>query len=110
MRTKNQGGLCSFSPDSKVNKRLLESAYGSVWKGNLSAYWDDEIEEWREHKGVIYPQVNINLENEKLKWDDREKFEKAYYSLFENLKEKNILRWASLRVNGKKVHDWSDEE
>lgn len=104
------GELCLFSPDSKVNKRLLESAYGSAWKGFLSAYWKDEIEEWQEHKGMIFPTVNINLENEKLCWDDREEFKKAYYSLFENLKGKNILRSSTLKINGKKVHDWSDDE
>lgn len=107
---------------NSYNKRLLESAYGSNWKGSLSAYWDDEIQEWQKHKGVIYPDVNINLENDKLYWDDRgeenerayfwddrEKFEKAYASLFENLKGKNVLRYASLSVNGKKVHYWSIE-
>lgn len=26
---------------NSYNKRLLESAYGSNWKGSLSAYWDD---------------------------------------------------------------------
>ena len=117
------GELCSFYPDSKVNKRLLESAYGSEWKGYLSAYWDDEIKEWSKHKGVIFPDVNINLENEELYWDDRGeefekayfwddrvKFEKAYYSLFEYLKGRNILRWASLKVNDKRVHEWSNED
>lgn len=103
------GELYSFSPDSKVNKKLLESAYGSEWKGSLSAYWYDEIKEWREHKGEIFAEVNINLENIKLFWDDKEEFENAYYSLFENLKGKNILRSAALKVNGKEVHHWSND-
>lgn len=103
------GEFCSFSPDSKVNKRLLESAYGSEWKGSLYAYWDDEIKEWREHKGEIFAEVNINLENIKVFWDDKEEFEKTYYSLFQNLKEKNILRSATLKINGKEEHHWSND-
>lgn len=54
----------------------------------------------------------LDLVSEAIKSDekDREKLEKAYYSLFEYLKGKNILRWASLSVNGKRVHYWSNKE
>lgn len=106
----NEGNLYFFSAEEGTNKALLESGYGSSWKGFLYADWDDKKTEWREHNGHIYPLVNIELKNRLCYFDDRDEFERAYYVLFEELKNKNVLRCASLKINGKMCHNWESEK
>lgn len=99
--------LHRFSPEGEPNKRLLNSQKGSVWKGRLYGYWDDEKPDWSEHHGKIYPEVNIEYEN--LVFDDYEQFEARFREIFKDLKEKNVIKTASLKKNNKKIFDWNEQ-
>ena len=79
-------------PEPDVNKKLLISSYGEKWKGHLYANWHDEKPEWCAHRGMIYPMVNIQLDN--LSFDDHEVFEKRFYELFDHLKELKLISYA----------------
>lgn len=100
--------LHTFSPEGTVEKRLLNSEKGSAWKGFLYASWDDEKPEWRNCHGMIGTNVNISYEN--LAFDAYEQFEARFYEIFEELKEKKLLRCAQLERNGKKIFDWDENQ
>ncbi len=95
-------------PEPDVNKRLLISSYGKKWKGHLYANWYDEKPEWCAHRGMIYPMVNIQLDN--LSFDDHEVFEKRFYELFEHLKGLKLISYAILNVNHKRKFMWGEND
>lgn len=97
-----------FLPGEATRKDCLKSYLGEKWKGCLYAYWNSTPSVWQEHKGMIFPEVNVKYDN--LFFDDLEEFKKAYDNLFEELKKKKIIRGASLEIDHKKVHRWEDSE
>ena len=92
-------------PSPEVNRRLLISAHGKHWRGCLYADWKNPKPDYLEHKGYIEPLVNV--EYDRLEFDDYNAFEARYFEIFEELKGKEILEYAVLRVNGVKKHTWS---
>ena len=102
------GSLYSFCPEAPVNTNLLQSIKGENWEGYLWAEWKDKKSEWSEHHGYIQPMVNGDYKS--TDWDDYNEFLKEYYRLFEELKEKQILRHATMKCNKKVIHDWSEKD
>lgn len=100
--------LYSFGAEEPVKKDLLLSAKGESWQGFLHAEWDDVKPEWREHHGNIWP--NINLKYNIPGFDDYNEFEEKYYQVFEELKNKNVIRNALMKRNRKVLHHWENEE
>ena len=98
--------LHTFAPEGTDNKRLLNSEKGSTWKGSLYAFWYDEKPVWMECCGMISPNVNISYEN--LEFDNYEQFETRFWEIFEELKEKKLIRYAKLERNREKVFDWNE--
>lgn len=95
-------------PEPDVNKSLLCSCYEEKWKGFLLADWYDEKPEWLENHGVIMPNLNIKLDN--LRFDNYTDFEKRFYELFEHLKGLNLIGYAILNVNRKRIFIWQGDE
>ena len=95
-------------PEPDINKRLLISSHGEQWKGHLYADWYDEKPEWCEHRGMIYPILNIQLDD--LSFDDFEAYEKRFYELFEHLKGLHLISYAILNVNHKRTFMWVEKE
>lgn len=102
------GTLYSFSPETPVPANLLRSAKGERWQGSLTAEWKDVKPEWSEHHGYIFPNVNMRYDN--LEFDDYDAFTERYYQLFEELKNKGIIRYAVLKRNKEKIHQWEAEK
>ncbi len=101
--------LHAFQPEKGcTERRLLQSAKGELWQGFLYAEWEDEKPEWSEHHGYVWPIVNIeyNLPG----FDDYDEFVAKYYGVFEELKEKGIIRRARLKRNRQLIHEWEAEE
>ena len=101
-----KGNLNFFSAEAKSSKNLMKSVYGGKWKGFLEGCWYDKKPDWYNCHGMIFLDTDDEKYNSMF-FDDFEEFEKAYYSIFEELKSKNIIRSASLKVNNKKVHQWN---
>lgn len=91
-------------PDSDVSKKLLRSKYGDKWKGYLYADWYDKKPDWCEYHGMIWPMVNIQLDD--LEFNDREAFEKRFYELLEHMKALDLIYSATLNINGKRTTVW----
>ncbi|BBI34018.1 hypothetical protein [Cohnella abietis] len=84
------------------NKTLLQSAHGDQWKGFLYGDWVDDNPIWRV-KGYI----TASSLHEGKQCDDRVTLEKEYYLLFNELRDKSVLRSSILRKNGTIIHTWS---
>ncbi len=90
-----------------VNKELLQSAKGEEWQGFLYGEWVDKKPDWLVSNGYICADTLIKGKQ----YDDWETLEKDYYTIFNELKLKNVLRSSSLKKNKKEIHSWclSDE-
>lgn len=88
--------------NEKVNMELLESVKGDKWQGFLYAEWVDNKPICLEKKGYISAPTLIKEEYER--WEE---LEARYYIIFNELKEKNILRSSSLRKNNITIHSWN---
>ena len=93
-------------PEPDVSKNLLISAYEENWKGSITAEWFDEKPWWSECHGTIMPQLNVRLDD--LKFDDYPAFEKRFYELLDDLKARQLLNYAVLKVNGRKIFRWQE--
>lgn len=89
--------------NSDVNKKLLQSAKGDKWQGFLYGVWVDNKPDWSETNGYICA-ANI-IEGKQ--YDSWEALEKDYYSIFNELKNKSVLRSSSLKKNEVAIHTWS---
>lgn len=89
------------SCNDNVDKRLLQSAKGDKWQGFLYGDWVDNNPTWRV-KGYI---SGSSIEGKE--YDNWELLEKEYYLIYNDLKNKNILRRSSLKKNNIEVHSWS---
>lgn len=85
-----------------VNKELLQSVKGDKWQGFLYAEWADNKPDWCKKNGYI----SASILNEGEDYDNWEELETQYYAIFNNLKEKNLLRSSTLRKNGTRIHSW----
>ncbi|MGO4528551.1 hypothetical protein AB4Z30_05670 [Paenibacillus sp. 2TAF8] len=85
------------------NKQMLRSAKGDNWQGVLYGDWIDVLPEWREVKGYMSASVLSRASS----YDDWLSLESDYYSLFNELKGKGILRSSLLRKNNKLIHSWN---
>lgn len=94
-----------FAPEKEESKRVLLSKEGENWKGFLYAEWYDEKPEWSECNGYI--DVNVNRPYKSVHFNSKEEFEREYYRLFEELKTKEIIRSASMKINKEWVHSWN---
>ena len=100
--------LRSFVPEGVVNTNILNSVKGENWKGFLQAEWKDEIPQWQEHYGNIYPIVNVKFKN--LEFDDFQEFEDRFMEIFKELKAKKIIRYARMKCNNKNIFNWDEKE
>lgn len=100
--------LHSFKPNHPVPLNLLNSAKGEKWQGYLYGEWDDVKAEWMEHHGHIW--ANVNEKYDIPEYDNYEAFERKYYELFEELKNKGIIRSARLKRNKQLIHSWEVEK
>lgn len=98
--------LFCFSPENHTDKDVLKSVHGEKWKGFLYAEWNDKKSEWRDYRGYVFADVNCPCES--IESDDRQEVFDGYYRLFEKLRQADAIRFASLKINGERIHDWSD--
>lgn len=102
-----KGAVYPFKPMGEVPMKLLRSAKGEKWQGWLHAEWEDVKPEWSEHHGHIWPCVNLDYNMPG--FDDYDEFEKKYYQVFAELKDKGVIRRASLKRNKQIIHSWDAE-
>lgn len=98
--------LYSFCPETAAPKNLLQSVKGEGWQVFLTAEWNDENPEWSEYHGYIFSTVNVEYDNLDMGFNDYDAFTERYYQLFEELKNKGIIRYAVMRRNKEKIHQW----
>lgn len=60
------------------------------------------------YHGIIDPDVNLDYEN--LLFDDYKQFEARFWEIFEDLKEKKLIRYAKLERNRAKIFSWEENE
>lgn len=94
-----------FRPENHTNNNVLKSVHGEKWKGFLHAEWRDNKPEWAEYKGYVSADVNYPCES--IDSDDRQEIIDGYYGLFEKLRQADVIRYALLKINGKRIHDWT---
>lgn len=99
-----EGNLHCFVPEEHDNKSLLVSVEGREWEGVLYAEWKDVKPEWCEQRGYISIATNESYNGQV--FDDWDTLFKCYYELFDELKQKKLIRSARLRKNGKCIHSW----
>ncbi|MDE6780987.1 MAG: hypothetical protein K2J40_05965 [Ruminococcus sp.] len=97
--------LFCFKPENHTNNGVLKSVHGEKWKGFLYAEWRSEKYEWQEYKGYVCADVNYPCES--IYSDDRQEIIDGYYRLLEELKKAGVIRSASLKINGERIHDWT---
>lgn len=98
--------LFCFKPENHNNTKILNSVHGENWKGFLHAEWNDTKYEWQEYKG--YVGADINYPCESIHSDDRQEIIDGYYRLLDELKKAGVIRYATLRINRKIVHEWDN--
>lgn len=107
----NQRSLEMFRGANQVNKNLLMSALGDKWRGFIYAEWKDEIPEWRTSNGSLYNETNSTSLTGQLdgngEYSDWETLERDYYQLFNELKNKGVIRYSQLKKNYTVIHSWS---
>lgn len=98
-----------FRGANQVNKNLLMSALGDKWRGFLYAEWKDEIPEWQTSHGTLFNETNSRSLSGRSdgKYSDWEALEHDYYQLFNELKNKNVIRYSQLKKNYTVIHSWS---
>ncbi len=94
-----------FKPENHTNNDVLKSVHGEKWKGFLYAEWRDEKYEWQDYKGYVCADVNYPCES--IYSDNKQEIIDGYYVLFEKLRQAGIIRSASLKINGERIHDWT---
>lgn len=97
----------TFVPEGEINKHVLNSKEGENWKGFLFAEWYDEKPSWMDYNGYIEIMINKSFEKENLCFTNKEAFQKAYYELFERLKEEGIIRSSIMKMNKEWIHNWN---
>lgn len=100
-----------FRGANQVNKNLLISALGDKWRGFKYAKWKDIIPDWQTSNGTLYNETNSSSLTGHLdgngKYSDWETLEQDYYQLFNELKNKNAIRYSQLKKNYTVIHSWS---
>lgn len=87
--------------NENTEKNLLRSAKGDAWPGFIYGDWVDQKPEWRE-KGYIHASI---LPEMKI-YEDWESLESDYMALFQEFKDKSLLRSGILKKNGEWIHSW----
>ncbi|WP_342436509.1 hypothetical protein NSS79_24570 [Paenibacillus sp. FSL L8-0436] len=104
-------GLEMFRGANQVNKNLLASALGDKWRGSIYADWKDKIPDWQTSNGTLLNETNVSSLTGQLdengKYSDWETLELDYYQLFNDLKNKNVIRFSQLKKNNTVIHSWS---
>jgi len=80
---------------------VLKSSFGLNWKGTLIGEWRESRE--GESKGYIWHNDISDREGSFCNWND---LEERYYSIFNELRERDILRSAILKKNNEVLHSW----
>lgn len=102
----NNNEIFCFMPENHDNKNILKSVHGEKWKGFLHAEWNDKKYEWQEYKGYVCADVNYPCES--INSDDKNEIIDGYYRLFEKLRQADVIRSASLKINGRYIHEWNN--
>lgn len=100
---------CFMPEPEEDNHRLLESAEGQNWKGMLSGDWRSPKPEYKQHPGDIIINVN-SKERGCLYFEDYDELKQKFDELFQELKEKNLIRSASLWKNQEQIFRWLDKK
>lgn len=95
-----------FKPEKHNNTKILNSVHGEKWRGFLHAEWNDQKYEWQKYKGYVC--ANVNYPCESIHSDDRQEIIDGYYRLLDELKKVGVIRRATLRINGKFIHEWDN--
>ncbi|WP_039793286.1 hypothetical protein [Paenibacillus elgii] len=107
----NHPSLEMFRGANQVNKNLLVSALGDKWRGFIYAEWKDNIPDWQTSNGTLFNETNSSSLTGQLdgngKYSDWETLEQDYYQLFNELKNKNGIRYSQLKKNYTVIHSWS---
>ncbi|MCM1506505.1 MAG: hypothetical protein NC177_05145 [Ruminococcus flavefaciens] len=98
--------LFCFMPENHNNTKILNSVHGEKWKGFLHAEYNDKKPEWRECKG--YVRADVNCPCESIHSDDMNEITDGYYRILDELKKAGVIRYATLKINGKIVHEWDN--
>ncbi|MBQ5310649.1 MAG: hypothetical protein ILP19_01235 [Oscillospiraceae bacterium] len=98
--------FCCFAPEGNTKKELFISEHRK--SGYITADWWDDIRYPEKHKGTInISRAAITGDTpSSVYFDDRDDLEQRYHELVQRLNDKGILRWASLRINGKEIHSY----
>ncbi|MBD5158691.1 MAG: hypothetical protein HDT23_00325 [Ruminococcus sp.] len=102
----NNNELFCFIPENHNNNGVLKSVHGENWKGFLHAEWNDTKYEWQDYKGYVSADVNYPCES--IHSDDQNEIIDGYYKLLDKLKKFDVIRHATLRINGKLIHEWDN--
>ncbi|MEK3876056.1 hypothetical protein [Paenibacillus sp. FSL M7-0420] len=104
-------GLEMFRAVDPVNKNLLRSALGEQWRGHVFGEWKDILPEWQTSHGILYNETNVSCPSGESAgnghYSDWEALERDYYQLFDELKNRNAIRYSQLEKNGALIHSWS---
>ncbi len=98
--------LFCFRPENHNNKVVLKSMHGEKWKGFLHAEWNDKKYEWQDYKG--YACADVNYPCESIYSDDRQEIIDGYYRLLDELQKVGAIRYSTLKINGKLIHEWDN--
>ncbi|TDC81156.1 hypothetical protein [Actinomadura sp. 7K507] len=99
-----QGGLHCFAPEKAgVPSDLLGSAHGDAWKRPLVGNWRARASGGP--PGELWWGFGVSDEGmeEFSRWSD---LERRYHEVFERLRDRDVLRSAFLRHEGRIVHEW----
>ena len=90
--------------ESFEGNSVLTSAFGLDWKGTIVGEWRDSRE--GAIKGYLWCNDIRDREGGFYNWN---LLEERYYSVFKELKKRDILRSAILKKNSEVIHTWKYE-
>ena len=83
-------------------KKILASAMGEKWKRTLIGDWHDNRN--GSVKGYLWC---MDVKSEESGFENWEQLEERYYSIFIEMRKKDVLRSALLKKNYEVIHSWS---
>jgi len=86
-------------------KQILASALGENWKRTLIGDWQESRN--GTFKGYLWC---MDVKSDECGFDNWKQLEDKYYSIFHELKSKDVLRSALLKKNYEVIHSWIEDK